>query len=350
MKVDFKQLDILDIKRAKSLPELLQQMSRVSFGGRELGEAFAVLKAMGSDPDCTIVVTISGAMSIAKMSWILCDMIEAGIADLIVSTGAFLAHEAAQALGGRHYAHDPRVTDSQLLDFGFNRVYDSLELDQNLAMVDRFVVDTLSKLENRRPLASFELHRLLGEEILERDCIQSVLGTACKKGVPIYTPAFTDSGIGLAVAIESLLRNGSPADLSALPQEIPSHDPLLDVFDYTQRIMSAKALGIFTIGGGTPRNWAQQAGPFVDTINYFMGSQTAIPRFRYGLRICPEPVHWGGLSGCTYSEGISWGKFIPPEEGGKFAEVHCDATIAWPILIKAFLDSRLAQPETASLE
>ena len=47
----------------------------------------------------------------------------------------------------------------------------------------------------------------------------------------------------------------------------------------------------------------------------------------------------GGLSGCTYSEGVSWGKFVPPEEGGRFAEVMCDATVAWPILIRGVLES-----------
>jgi len=49
-------------------------------------------------------------------------------------------------------------------------------------------------------------------------------------------------------------------------------------------------------------------------------------------------VHWGGLSGCTYSEGVSWGKFVPPSDGGRYAEVYADATIAWPILIKAALE------------
>ena len=57
-------------------------------------------------------------------------------------------------------------------------------------------------------------------------------------------------------------------------------------------------------------------------------------RFHYGVRICPEPAHWGGLSGCTFKEGVSWGKFVSPEEGGRFAEVLCDATIAWPLLLK----------------
>jgi len=85
---------------------------------------------------------------------------------------------------------------------------------------------------------------------------------------------------------------------------------------------------------------AQQAGPFVETINMRIGANLPVPRFHYAVRICPEPVHWGGLSGCTYSEGVSWGKFVSPEEGGRFAEVHCDATIAWPILVRAVIESR----------
>jgi deoxyhypusine synthase len=61
------------------------------------------------------------------------------------------------------------------------------------------------------------------------------------------------------------------------------------------------------------------------------------------VRICPEPVHWGGLSGCTYSEGVSWGKFVPPSEGGHFAEVPSDATIAWPLIVKAVQERLAAQ-------
>ena len=341
-------LEPLDVRATKSFSELLENMSRTSFGGRELGQAFTVLKEMAEDPDCTIVVTIAGAMSIAKMNRVLCDMIEARLADLIVSTGAFLAHEVAQALGGRHYAHDPRVNDSQLFDAGYNRVYDSLELDDNLARVDEFVVDVMEKSGNSRPQSSFEIHQALGARLLASGCMPSVLGIAYRMGVPVYSPAFTDSGIGLAVAIEALHNSRSKTDLDMILEHAPRFNPFLDVYDYTRRIMSAKRLGIFTIGGGVPRNWAQQVGPFIDTINYFTGSEFKLPRFQYGIRICPEPVHWGGLSGCTYSEGISWGKFVPREEGGMFAEVHCDATIAWPILIRAIFESTSMRVRSSS--
>lgn len=87
-----------------------------------------------------------------------------------------------------------------------------------------------------------------------------------------------------------------------------------------------------------PRNWSQQVGPYYDITNARLGAKLSAPRFKYGVRICPEPVHWGGLSGCTYSEGVSWGKFVSPIEGGRYAEVYADATVVWPLLMKAVFD------------
>ena len=112
-------------------------------------------------------------------------------------------------------------------------------------------------------------------------------------------------------------------------------DPFLDLGHFARLVSQSPRMGIVTIGGGVPRNWAQQAPPFLDIVNVRIGQDVPMTRYRYGLRICPEPVHWGGLSGCTYSEGVSWGKFVPKEEGGRYAEVYADATIAWPILTKA---------------
>jgi deoxyhypusine synthase len=90
-----------------------------------------------------------------------------------------------------------------------------------------------------------------------------------------------------------------------------------------------------------PRNWAQQVGPYLEISEKRLadiGVTEPLRRFQYGVRICPEPVHWGGLSGCTYTEGVSWGKFLPASEGGRFAEVLSDATVAWPLVVRAVLE------------
>ena len=107
---------------------------------------------------------------------------------------------------------------------------------------------------------------------------------------------------------------------------------------YADTLLQQERLGIFTIGGGVPRNWAQQFGPFIELRHRRGGEDLPLKRFHYGVRICPEPVNWGGLSGCTYSEAVSWGKFVPPEEGGRFAEVLLDATVGLPLIAGAVLE------------
>ena len=87
-----------------------------------------------------------------------------------------------------------------------------------------------------------------------------------------------------------------------------------------------------------PRNWSQQFGPFCELRHRRLGENVPLKRYHYGVRICPEPVYWGGLSGSPYSEAVSWGKFVPPAEGGKFGEVFVDATVGLPLIVAAVLE------------
>jgi len=165
------------------------------------------------------------------------------------------------------------------------------------------------------------------------------LRNAFLKDVPVFIPAFTDSELGLDLAIQmtrSALSAGAPFP-EALTRLSLSFNPFLDLGAYARKVLAAKKLGIFTVGGGVPRNWAQQVGPYLELLHTRLDLDLPEQRFQYGVRLCPEPAHWGGLSGCTYKEGVSWGKFTAPEDGGRFAEVLCDATIAWPVLLKAVM-------------
>jgi deoxyhypusine synthase len=341
-------LESLDLQGTRGFADLLQRMSKTAFGGRDLGEAFEVLRAMVDDSDCTRVLTISGAMSVAKMGLVVCQMIEAGLVEIIVTTGAIMAHGLSEAIGCVHYKHDPKVSDKQLYEWGYNRVYDTLEMESNLWQAQQIVGEVLEGCDWSQPMCSSRLNREIGRNLYEQGQMPSILGTAYRKEVPVYIPAFTDSELGLDVATHFLAKTYVPQrqqGLEELCASVPPYNPFLDLYDYTQRIQRAKRLGIFTIGGGVPRNWAQQVGPFHDIINMRLGSDFRVPRFHYGVRICPEPVHLGGLSGCTYTEGVSWGKFVSPEEGGRYAEVHCDATIAWPLLVRAILEPRAGKPK-----
>lgn len=341
-------LESLDVRRPGGLPELLEAMAKTAFNGRRLGEAFAVLRAMADDPQCHVVVTVSGAMTVAKMGRVLCEMIDAGLAQMIVCTGAIMAHGLSEAIGCIHYKHDPRLSDEQLFAWGYNRVYDTLEMEANLNQAERTVRQVLERLDWTRPMASWEINRAIGRRLCEEGQMPSVLGCAYQRGVPVYVPALTDSELGLDIStffLSQAMQGQQTDQLDALFSTTPPFNPFLDLHDFARRALAAPRLGIFTIGGGVPRNWAQQVGPFIDIINARLKLDVPVPRYHYGVRICPEPAHWGGLSGCTYSEGVSWGKFVSPAEGGRFAEVYCDATIAWPLLVRAVLETR--QPGAA---
>ncbi len=336
-------LESLDVRRAEGFADLLRRMGRTAFGGRELGEAFDVFSAMADDPKCLIVLTLSGAMTVAQMGRLLCEMIDQRLAHLVVSTGAVMAHGLSEAAGGVHYKHDPSIPDRQLYEWGYNRVHDTVELEANLLRGEDLVSRAVEQWSPERPMCSWQLNREIGRRLHDEGRMPSILGCAYRREVPVYVPAFTDSDVGLSVANETLGRNHPPGgeiDPEKFFAVVPPYNPYLDLHDYTRRVLKAEKLGIFTIGGGVPRNWAQQVGPFIDILNLRMKTDFQTPRFHYAVRVCPEPVHWGGLSGCTYSEGVSWGKFVSRAEGGRFAEVHCDATIAWPLLVRAILETR----------
>jgi deoxyhypusine synthase len=236
------------------------------------------------------------------------------------------------------------MSDKELFEKGYNRVYDTLEMEENLNRIEAFNARALDHLGEERELSSEIVCRTLGKLLAEEEG-EGVLRSAYLARVPVYVPAFTDSELGLDLATWAMKRaqREGVEGIDGLLERIPRFNPFLDLNSFARFATSAKRLGIFTIGGGVPRNWAQEVGPFIDVVNHRLGLGLDSPRYRYAVRICPEPAHWGGLSGCTYSEGVSWGKFIPPSEGGRFAEVYADATTVWPLLIKGVLE----QLETA---
>ncbi len=328
----------LDIASVKSIDDLVRGMAHTSFGGRCTGEAADVLEAMVRDPSCGVVLTLSGAMTIAKMGLVITEMIDRGMVQCIISTGALVAHGLIEGAGMTHFKSDPKRTDEDDFRDGYNRIYDTLELERNLDDCEAILRAVLDDLGADTVLCSSLLHEKIGAWLIENRPGRGILQSAFKKEVPVFAPAFTDSELGLDVALynRELAKSGRPTY---------GFDPYLDLEYYVARSCAHETLGIFTIGGGVPRNWAQEIGPYVELIaaRDLIKSPRA-RRFKYAVRICPEPVHWGGLSGATYQEGISWGKFVPPSQGGIRAEVPADATIAWPLIVRAVLERLEKEP------
>ncbi|MFW5730112.1 MAG: deoxyhypusine synthase family protein [Desulfonatronovibrionaceae bacterium] len=338
-----KPLKSLDPDQISNFDQLLKAMSMTSFNGRSLGEALDVMEEMVSDPDCMVVGTFSGAMTVAKMGTIICKMLDMGWLDVVISTGALMAHGFIESIGLQHYKYEKNsMNDHELFQLGFNRVYDTLEPEINFIRAEDILHKVMEGLDKTEVYSSEKICRAIGRYLSLNTPGKGILKSAYQMNVPVYIPAFTDSELALDIATHILRQNSSLMDNEGSGQLPYPFNPFLDLLSYTRKIAASRKIGLFTIGGGVPRNWAQQVGPFLEIASQRLEDvDLPLRRFQYGVRICPEPVHWGGLSGCTYQEGVSWGKFVPENEGGRYAEVYSDATIAWPLLIKG-LQQRLA--------
>jgi deoxyhypusine synthase len=325
----------IDLMKIKTCDEILRAMELTSFGGRCLGEAAHVLHSMISDPECFRVLTLSGAMTVAQQGKIINDMVHQGWFNCVVSTGAVMAHGLIQGVGGIHHKAPPNIDATKLYHQGANLVYDTIELEANMDLAEKIVKAALLTADPSRVWSSWEICQAIGDYLNKQisSPAWSILKTARLKNVPIFIPAFTDSELALDIATSMEEQGGG----------IFNFNPFSDLNQYKDMILSAhrkgKKLGIFIIGGGVPRNWAQQVGPLLDIMMSRLGKDHgAFVRFNYGVRICTASVEEGGLSGCSFKEGVTWGKFVPKEEGGMTSEVITDATIVLPLLIRGVME------------
>ncbi|MBA4437268.1 MAG: deoxyhypusine synthase family protein, partial [Nitrosopumilaceae archaeon] len=102
-------------------------------------------------------------------------------------------------------------------------------------------------------------------------------------------------------------------------------DFVREIIEQAAIVYDSKKSGILELGGGVPKNTAQQTGPLLDQIlKRNDGGQ------EYIIQITDARPDTGGLSGATLQEGKSWGKIQDSHEG--IITVYADATIAFPIL------------------
>ena len=303
---------------ASSASSLLEKMADTAFQGRQLGLAFAAWKAMLADPECTILMGLSGAMVPAGMRRLVRFMIENRLIDILTSTGANFFHDIHETKGFHHYQGSADMDDEALGEVMVDRMYDVLADEVRFREHDLWIGSFAARLDQSRPYTTREFLYLLGKEV-GRDCPEDgIVTAAAKHNVPLFCPAIGDSSIGIGVA-ESRHRGENRL----------MFDMMADVLEITNAVADSKATGVIYFGGGTPKNYTQQSE--VVAILMDRGKEG----HRYGIQIVTDAPHWGGLSGCTLAESQSWGKIA---KGATMVDCHCDSTIAMPLLVSALAE------------
>ncbi len=296
--------------------ELIDQQFQ-AYNAARLSEAARLYAEEMLDPekDVTIGMTMAGALTPAGLGGCILTLMEYGFVDFIVSTGANLYHDIHHALAMGLHRGDFRLDDTELQKEGVIRIYDILFEDKVLLDTDAFVRESLRSLPNH-PISTSELHYHLGAQLLKAGVKPeySILAQAAAWNVPIYTSSPGDSSIGMNVARNAL--EGSRLTL----------DPMADVNETTAIVHSATRNGVIILGGGSPKNFYLQTQPQLwEVLGIEKGGHD------YFIQITADAPHWGGLSGATPSEAVSWGK-IKPEQLKTTSVIYGDSTIALPLL------------------
>jgi deoxyhypusine synthase len=316
--------------KGTSATKLVSRLGRYGGVAAQVAKGANALDAMSRDKKCLRFLTVSGAMTVGKMDLVICDMIESGLVHAISSTGALMAHGLVSSIGLKHYKYNPKYDDTALAKHKLNRVTDTLEPETNLDTVEEVIGEVIEQLDGSEPISPTILNRLIGKHLADHYAGErGILKSAYLKNVPVFVPAFVDSELGNDLYIHNMKRKQAGKHPILVDLEIDSKELI-------RLVTESPRFGIFTIGGGVPRNNVQNVAPLIEIINERLGPTYPNRRFRYGIRICPDRPHFGHLSGCTYSENESWRK---AEKDGIYAEMQADATQVWPFLVKHVLES-----------
>ena len=308
-----------------------------AFNAGRLSEACSVFTDKMLDPahDTTIGLTIAGAMTPAGLGGCVIELMERGLVDFVISTGANLYHDLHYALNFTLHRGSPFLDDVELYEDGVIRIYDVLFPATVLLETDAYIRDFLLRTELNGPMSSAEFHYRLGQDLLDRkaECAEySVVAKAAEVGVPLYTSSPGDSSIGMNVAYHALIEGSSFMI-----------DPNRDVNEVCAIILAGEKNGCVILGGGSPKNFYLQGQPTLwEVYGIHKGGND------YFIQMTTDQAVWGGLSGATPSEAVSWGK-VNPGVLPDTVVVYSDSTIAFPLFCEYAVGSEQGQRDCKGL-
>ncbi len=324
-----KKVEAIKVEK-KTVSQLLAEMSKTAYQGRKLGEAVDVWEAMLTEENLTIVLGFAGSMSTAGQWTIINWLIKNRFIDVLVSTGANVSEDIVDAMGFGYWQGSHMVNDEELLKADVNRYYDVFGKETDYREMEEVMTEFLLTLRTDFAYSSMEMLNLFGDYLSGKG-IESIAAVAAENDVPIFCPAITDSAYGEAFLMAKNAGHNIKLD------SVKEFDQFVGIGEKT------KDVGVVYVGGGVPKDLTQLIAISVSPKTNDEGVPGRKGHLRKGLKeyyyphkyaiqITTDSPQWGGLSGCTLEEAVSWGKI---DNGGKRAVCYCDATIALPLIAHA---------------
>lgn len=334
-------VETLDVRQT-SISNLIKAMGKTAYQGRTLGKAVDIIESMILDDSVTIMFGYAGSLSTAGQWKIVQWFIERGYVDLLVTTGANISEDIVEGMGFNYYhLDDYGSADAELFEEGYNRYYDIVGRESDYFEMTNLISEFLMELKRDHSYSSRELLSLFGKWLNSRE-IDCIVSSASRYEVPIFCPAIVDSPYG---------------DAALLAHSKGQKVVIDNVKDYVEFMGLAEKIeetGVIFIGGGVPKDFIQLFAATADLLFEDMeipgkaekglrrkGTEESYYPHKYAVQITMDSPQWGGLSGATLEEAISWGK---ESTDTRMTVCYCDATIALPLIAHS-LEERLTGHE-----
>lgn len=311
-------IEHVEISKHNVVP-LVEAMRHMAYSARDLARAAEIYDRMLRDTNCSVILCLAGSLISAGLKRVFADMIRNRMVDAIVSTGANIVdQDFFEALGFKHYIADDRLRagleDGTLRELHIDRIYDTLIDEDDLRVCDNTTKKIADRLEPR-PYSSREFVGEMGKYLAETGAKaeNSIVLEAYREHVPIFCPAFSDCSAGFGLVAHQAERGKKPK---------VTIDSAQDFFELTRIKVMGNESGLFMIGGGVPKNFAQDVVVSAEILGH------DVPMHKYAIQITVADVRDGALSGSTLKEASSWGKVDTVFE----QMVYCEATIAVPLI------------------
>ena len=314
-------IEHVDITAVDVVP-VVEAMGKMAFSSRDLHRAATIYDMMIADRDCGVILCLAGSLISSGLRQAFVDLIKHDMVDAVVSTGANIVdQDFFEALGYKHWIapedYKSGLYDSVLRDLMIDRIYDTFIDEEELRACDDTTKEIADSLEPR-PYSSREFIHAMGEYLEQRGGPkggESIVYEAYRRGVPIFCPAFSDcsAGFGMVAHQHERQQAGEPS---------MSMDSAKDFYELTQIKMKNPTTGLLMIGGGVPKNFAQDIVVAAD----ILGDEA--PMHKYAVQVTVADVRDGALSSSTLKEASSWGKVDTVHEQMVFSE----ATMAVPLI------------------
>ncbi|MDR1227140.1 MAG: deoxyhypusine synthase [Prevotellaceae bacterium] len=295
---------------------IVDAMRNMSFASRETARATDIFQKMVTDKDCTNTLTLAGSTSAGGCMQVYVDLVKYNMIDTIVSTGASIIDmDFFEALGYKHYKGSPFADDKELRSLYIDRIYDTYIDEEELQACDSTIKKIADSLEPR-PYSSREFIWEIGKWLTKNSKKKNSLIQACyEKNVPIFVPAFSDcsAGFGLVMHQVERMKKGQP---------YLTIDSVTDFRELTDIKIAAKTTGLLMVGGGVPKNFAQDTVVCAECLGY------DAPMHKYAIQVTVADVRDGACSSSTLKEASSWGKVDTVWE----QMVYAEATTVIPLL------------------